>query len=197
MNVVDAVEELLQVHIHHHFMARLHVLLCLEHRPVRASPRPEAVAVLAQSRVDDRLQHLQQRLLDQSVHHGRYAQFALSASRFGYAHAAHRTGPVAAVEQLRPDVRPGGLQIHRRVLHRASIDAGAALVGFDAPPRRSHVLSGQRLPEQLASPAVRLCAPRRLGFIVPGLCSGFTLAPCRTPGSPRHLMHCLVEPGAS
>jgi hypothetical protein len=74
--VVDPVEEFLQVHVHHHTIARLHVLLRLQHRAVRASPRPEAVAVLAERRVDQRLQHLQQRLLDQPVHHRRYPQLA-------------------------------------------------------------------------------------------------------------------------
>jgi hypothetical protein len=73
---------------------------------VRASPRPEAVAVHAERRVDDRLQHLQQGLLDQPIHHRRNAQLPRPAVRLGYRHAAHRTGPVAAVEQCLPDVGP-------------------------------------------------------------------------------------------
>ena len=63
--MVDPVEELLQVHVHHHPAACLHVLLRLQHRVVRATPRPEAVAVLAEGRINQRLQHLQQGLLDQ------------------------------------------------------------------------------------------------------------------------------------
>jgi hypothetical protein len=61
------IQEFLQVQIHHDPVAGLHVLLRFQHRAVRASPWPEAVAVLAERRVDERLQYLQKRLLDQSV----------------------------------------------------------------------------------------------------------------------------------
>ena len=123
-------KNLLQVHVDHGPVAGLHVLLRFEHRVVRAAPRPEAVAVRAEARVDERLQHLQQRLLDQPVHDGRNPQLAHPATRLGYAHAAHRLGPVAAVEQPSSNVGPRALEIFARVLHRASIDAGASLVGL-------------------------------------------------------------------
>ena len=159
--VVDAVKELLQVHVHHRPAARLHVLLRCQHRAMRASPRPEAVAMLAERGGNQWLQHLQQGLLDQPVHHGRYPQLARATTGFGYAHTAHWRGPVAAVEQCRPYGHPPGLEVVARLLHRASIDAGAALVGLDAFPRRSHVLSGQGLPEQVHGPGARLFASRR------------------------------------
>jgi len=87
--VIDPVEEFLQIQIHHDPVAGLHVLLRLQHRALRASPRPEAVAVLAERRVDERLQHLQKRLLDQSVDGRGYPELARPAPRLGYAHAAH------------------------------------------------------------------------------------------------------------
>jgi len=57
--VIDSVEEFLQIQVHHDPVAGLHVLLRFPHRAMRASPRTEAVAVLAERRVDERLQHLQ------------------------------------------------------------------------------------------------------------------------------------------
>jgi len=78
-----------QIQIHHDPVAGLHVLLRLQHRALRASPRPEAVAVLAERRVDERPQHLQKRLLDQSVDGRGYPELARPAPRLGYARAAH------------------------------------------------------------------------------------------------------------
>ena len=92
--MVDAVEELLQVHVHHHPCSpACDVALRRQHRAMRASSRPKAVAVLAEGRVDQRLQHLQQRLLDQPVRHRRDAQFALAAARLRDLHAG---APAAA-----------------------------------------------------------------------------------------------------
>ena len=158
-----------------------------------AAPRPEAVAVRAEARVDERLQHLQQRLLDQPVHDGRYPQLAHPATRLGDAHTAYRIGPVTAVEQPSSNVGPRALEIFARVLHRASIDAGTSLVGFDVLPRRRHVLSGQRLPEQVTGPPVRLRMSRQRGFITPGFGRGFTASRPRAPRFPGLLMPCLAE----
>jgi hypothetical protein len=191
--MVDAVEEFLQVHVYHDPVAGLHVLLRLQHRAMRAAPRPEAVAVLAERRVDERLQHLQQRLLDQSVHGCGYPELASPAPRLWYAHAAHRLGPVAAVEQPGSDVGPRLLEIFARVLHRASVDAGTSLIGLHAFPRAGHILSGQRLPKQVVCPPVRLCTSRQYGFITHGFRRDFTASRPRASRSPRLLMQCPAK----
>ncbi len=46
---------------------------------MRTTARTEAVAVLAESGIKERLQHLQQRLLDQAIRHRRDAELALAA----------------------------------------------------------------------------------------------------------------------
>jgi hypothetical protein len=51
---------------------------------VRAPPRPNAVAVLRESRVEVRLQDLQQGLLDETIESRRDAQFAHPAASLGY-----------------------------------------------------------------------------------------------------------------
>src|SRR5437660_9203684 len=61
---------------------------------MRTSARPEAVAVLAEGRIKNGLQHLQQRLLDQTIRHRRDAKLALAALWLGDRHPSYRTGPV-------------------------------------------------------------------------------------------------------
>jgi hypothetical protein len=56
--VVDPVEELRQVHVHHHALARLNVRPRGLDRIVRTPPGTEPVAVVAEGGVDQRLQHL-------------------------------------------------------------------------------------------------------------------------------------------
>lgn len=141
---------------------------------MRAAPRPEAVAVLAERQVDERLHGLQQRLLDQSVQKGRCPQLAHSATRFRYANAPRRLRPVAAVEQSSSDVGLRLLEVVARLEHRASVDSGTSLVGLEAFPRSGHVLSDQRLPEQVTGPAVRLHMPRQRCFIAHGVKRSFT-----------------------
>jgi hypothetical protein len=132
-------------------------------------------------------------LLDQPVHDARYPQLAHPATRLGDAHSAHRIGPVAAVEQPSSNVGPRALEIFARVLHRASVDAGASLVGFDVLPRRRHVLSAQRLPEQVTGPPVRLRMSRQRSFIARGFGRGFTTPRHRAPRLAGLLMPCLAE----
>jgi hypothetical protein len=65
--VVDSVEELLEVYIHHDPLAFLDVPLRLAHRLVCVASRPEAIAVLREGGVEHRLQDLQDALLDKPV----------------------------------------------------------------------------------------------------------------------------------
>ena len=68
-----AVEELLEVHIHHPPIARRHVLLRALHSVVRAPIRAKAKACVREGRIDQRLEHLEQSLLDEAVQHCRDA----------------------------------------------------------------------------------------------------------------------------
>ena len=72
--VIAPIKELGQIHVHHHALARLDVRPCGLDRIVRAPARPKPVAVLAEGGVDQRLQHLQKGLLDQSICHRRNGQ---------------------------------------------------------------------------------------------------------------------------
>ena len=96
--VVDSVKELGQVHVHHHALARLHVRRRGFDRIVRTAPRSKPVAVVAEAGVDLRLQHLQQCLLDQPIHHRRDAQLALVPIRLGNHHPGYRARPVLACQ---------------------------------------------------------------------------------------------------
>jgi len=88
--VIDPVEKFLQIDIDHHPVAVLHVALCSQHRVVRTTSRPEAVAVFGERRINLGLQDLQQGLLDQPIGHRRYPQFAHPATGLRYLHAPYR-----------------------------------------------------------------------------------------------------------
>ena len=97
--MVHAVEELLQIHVHHPSAARLDVALRLTYRVVRLASRPESVAVLAERGIEDRLQHLQDRLLDEPVEHGRNAQLPHPSPALRDLLPLHRGRSVASIEQ--------------------------------------------------------------------------------------------------
>src|SRR5690606_26165712 len=92
--VVDAVEELFQVHDRHDTAARLDVRLRGKYRVLRTPSRPEAVTMLAEGGIQQGLQHLQQRLLNQPVRYRRDTQLALAAVGLGNHHTAYRPWPV-------------------------------------------------------------------------------------------------------
>ena len=111
---------------------------------MRASARPEAVAVLAEGGIKERLQHLQQRLLDQTIRHRRDAELALAALGLGDRHPSHRTGPVRPRQQLLADRRPRRAQMRGGLVNVQTVHAGYAFVGSHPLPRPLQVLSRQR-----------------------------------------------------
>jgi hypothetical protein len=92
--VIDPVEKLLQVDVHHDAPSGLHVRLGGQHRLLRPSSRAKPIAMLAERRIEPRLQHLQQRLLDQPIGHRRDAKLALASVRLRNRYPSYRTGPV-------------------------------------------------------------------------------------------------------
>ena len=97
--VVDPVEKLFQVEVHDDLAPVGDVGLGLGERLMGAPPRAEAEARRRECRIENRLQDLQNRLLNQTVHHGRNAELACSTAGLGDFHPAHGFGLVAAVEQ--------------------------------------------------------------------------------------------------
>ncbi len=96
--MIDPIEELLQIHIDHHPVAVLYVSLCHQHRVARSTPRPEAVAVFGEGRINDGLQNLQQGLLDQPIRDRWNPQFTHPAIRLRNLDSPHRPWPIAAVQ---------------------------------------------------------------------------------------------------
>src|ERR1700756_5144927 len=81
--VIDPVEKFFEIKIDHDRVARSDGSLCLGHRLVGGSPRPEAVAVLGERWVPPLLENLQQGLLDQSIDDARDAELSDPAIRLG------------------------------------------------------------------------------------------------------------------
>ena len=88
--MIDPIEELLQIKVHHNVMAGRDVRLRLRHRLMRRTPRPKAEARLGERPVPVCLQHLHHRLLDEAVEHRWNAERPHAARRLR--HPTRRTG---------------------------------------------------------------------------------------------------------
>jgi hypothetical protein len=177
--VVDAVKELFQIDIDHDPVAILNMLLCCEHGVTRTTARTKSVAVLTKSGIDQRLQHLQDGLLDQSVDHGGYPQLTFAAIWLGNADATYRAGPIRACHQLVSDGRPCVRQIAASLRDVHAIHACCTFVCLHAFPRALHVLSRKRLLQQ-GLPCISRVTPREVSFIADHARDSFTV-PYRGP----------------
>jgi site-specific DNA recombinase len=126
--VVDPVEELGQVDVHDKLIACDDIGLRLRHRLVGGAARPEAVAVLAERRVPQRLELLENRLLDHAINRGWNAKVARPAGRLRDGHPTHRLRLVAPLAQLSFDFRPARLENSRQLFDGDPINARRSLV---------------------------------------------------------------------
>jgi hypothetical protein len=97
--VIDPVEKLFEIQIDNNVVAPGDVFPGSVQRLVRAPSRAEAKARSREARIEQRLQDLQDRLLDQAIDHRGNAQLALAAARLGDFHPAHWLRLIAPVEQ--------------------------------------------------------------------------------------------------
>ena len=155
--MIDPVEKFFEIKIDHHRVARGDVPLCLGHRLVGGSPRPEAVAVLGEHWVPPLLENLQQGLLDQSIDDARDAELSDPAIRLGDFDPLHRLRLVGSREQFRPDVWPVLTQIGLGARDGHPIDARATFVTANSFPRSYEICSIAHLLHQL------FCAGRAFG----------------------------------
>jgi len=155
--VIDPVEKFFEIKIDHDRVARGDVPLCLGHRLVGGSPRPEAVAVLGERWVPLLLENLQQGLLDQSIDDARDAELSDPAIRLGDFDPLHRLRLVGSREQLRPDVWPVLTQVGLGALDGHPIDARATFVTANSFPCSYEICSIAHLLHQL------FCAGRAFG----------------------------------
>ena len=104
--VVDPVKELGQVHVDHDHPFHLHVAQSLPDRTMCAPTRPEPVTVSRERRVDARLHHLQQRLLNEPVQNSRDAELPYSALGLGDRDPPHRRRDVRAIATVPASLSP-------------------------------------------------------------------------------------------
>jgi hypothetical protein len=97
--VIHPVEELGQVYIHHYSPSFDDVFRRLLYRLMRVPPASKSVARLRKGRLHYPFQHLEYRLLYQSVYDCGYTQPSLPATRFVYLFAKYRLRLVAPIHQ--------------------------------------------------------------------------------------------------
>src|SRR4051812_46639232 len=141
--VVDPVEELGQVDVHDKLIACDDIGLRLRHRLVGGAARPEAEAVLAERRVPQRLELLENRLLDHAINRGWNAKVARPAGRLRDGYPTHRLRLVAPLEQLSFDFRPARLENSGPLFDGDPVNAGAPLLRTTARKAASRLSGAQ------------------------------------------------------
>ena len=126
-------------------------------------------------------------MLNQTVGHGGNSQLSLSPIWLRDTHAPYRLWLVRAVHQAPPDPGPGVFQVLFGLENIQPIDACGSLVRLHAFPRALHVVSRERLREQV-SPCVLRFLSREACFIAGRLGQGFTSPDSDPPRWRGHLM---------
>ncbi len=98
--VINSIEEFLQIKIHDNLAPLLsHVFPRLFQSLMSAPFRTESVAGVRKGGIEDGIQYLQDRLLNEPVHHVWNSQLALASSRLSDLHSTHWVGLVGPVQQ--------------------------------------------------------------------------------------------------
>src|ERR1022692_4664284 len=126
--VIDVIEELRDVDIHHPVLPFLRVLLCGSHGVLCLAPRSKSVARLAELWIEDRRQHLQHHLLNKPILYRRDPQHPRAAARLGYLYPSYGSWNVGPVQQLRPNLLPVRLKMLLQFPRRHPVDPRRAFV---------------------------------------------------------------------
>lgn len=127
----------------------------------------ETVAAIAEVALEERPQHLRERLLDQTIQHRRYPERAFSPVRFCNEHPAHRRRAIGSFHQHGAESRPVGPKKRGKLLDRHLVEAGGSVVRFDPFPSRIQVFRVEDLLHQgsllnpLMLPAAKALMRRR------------------------------------
>jgi hypothetical protein len=191
--VVHAVEELLEIHVHHDAAPVLDVPLRLAHGVVRAAPRPKTVAVLGERRVEPRLKHLQDGLLDEPVERRRDPELSDPATALWDFLPLHRFRLVGPRDELLANLLPVLRQVLRQLVHGHPVDAGTALVLLHALQRRLGVAALDHLFHQAIRSWALVSAHRRRRFAASLAPRDFTPTVQREHELPRLLAHGVFE----
>jgi len=138
--VIDPVEEFGQVNIHDEPIAFDDVGLRLRHRLVSGAARPEAVAVLAECWVPQRLKPQQDCLLDHTINDGWNAEIARPPVRLRDSHPTHRLRLVAPLQELIFDLRPARFENVRQLFDGDTVNAGRSLVAHHRVQRSFYIV---------------------------------------------------------
>ena len=158
--MVDVVEELRDINIHHPVLARADVSLRRSYGVVRAAPRTKTVARLAEPRIENRLQHLQQCLLYHPIHHRRYTELTRPPVRLRDVHPPYRARRPSPGHEFRPHLRAVALPMNFEFVDGHPIDPRRAPVAFDRRPRPP-TSAASTLMSMLGCRVARASGPRR------------------------------------
>src|SRR6059058_6228427 len=138
--MVAPVEELLQIDIHYPAIPFGLILLRLRDGPMLRVFRSEAVTVGRERRVPLLLQHLQHRLLNESVDRRGNAELSLASVWLVDFYSSDRLRLIRTLQQLLSYLVPLPDQVSRQLIDSHSVDPCAALVRLDPSQRTLEIL---------------------------------------------------------
>src|SRR5471032_1521388 len=146
--------------------------------------------MLAEGRVQNRLQHLQQCLLDQPIRHRRDAKLALTSLRFRDRYSPYRTRPVRPLLQLLTNRGPRRYQVSGGLIYIQTVYTSSSFVCPYPLKRPLQVLSRQHRFQQ-RRPYVPGFMSRAASFVTHRYTRSFTVRYSRLPRLHGHLTQCL------
>lgn len=176
--MIDPVEELLQVQIYDNRAAFGYVTAGLGQGVMRPVSHAKAEARVREGWVQDRVQHLQDRLLHKPVNHRRDAQLSHPAARLGDFDSPHRLRLVAAVQQRSDEFLFVLGEPVAQFVEGHPIYARRSLVGFDTTIRSIQVLAVCHLLHQMFGQGSCLVARRGCLWLLGHGGLGSALAAC-------------------
>lgn len=129
------------------------------YRLVSVAALAETVAVSAEPALEERGQHLCQRLLDHAIQHRRHTQRALRPVGLRDEHPAHWRRVIRPLHKRGAYTGPVFPAEGREPLDGHPVDAGCTRVGLDTPPSPQQVLPFQYVLHHLYYPRMSPCFP--------------------------------------
>jgi hypothetical protein len=158
--MMDPVEELRQIHIHHRPKARFQIPGRFSNRRVGPSVWPESVTAGVKGGFVDWLQNLEHGLLDHPGYHVRNAKSALATPGLGNPNPPDVARAKASRQQITAQIGQQTRSLRFGLLNRLAVNPWCPLVAYDIQQRPRKICFGRHFLQQpigIGRPGGRTC----------------------------------------
>src|SRR5208283_1194467 len=146
--MMNVVKKFGQVKINHRLITSLKVSFCFGNGGVGTAVGAEPVTAGVEGWLEDRLQYLEDRLLNHPVHHVWDTETPLPASGLRKPDPANVAGPVASRQQVATQGGDDRRRLRFRHFHRLAVHSWCSLVAYHFQQRRRQIGFGRHVFEQ-------------------------------------------------